>query len=107
MTEKPAQFLRETVQAIHELASRASSGGQWTLTAPGKGSAWVEIPGYEHAISAHGFVDEAEYMAAWDPPVALAVARLLDLIAGFTDVAPDSEIVARALTVAKTYRRQS
>jgi hypothetical protein len=110
-----AEYLRATAQMMRNMAGAASSGGRWSATLPGKGSAWVEVPGYEHAISAHGFPDEAEHIAAWDPAVARVVADWLDLAADYAVPDPHGEdepcvdcaLVRGAHAVAKAYRRDS
>lgn len=77
-------LLRRAAAKLRDIAYSCEPG-TWSLDEPGKGHAWINLPGYRHAWGMHGFVDECRYVALMHPPVALALAEVLEGWAGAAD----------------------
>ena len=72
-----AELLRRAAETLRNLAASCEQGA-WSAEIDDRGHAWINLPAYKHAFGVHGFPDEAKYIALMRPPVALAVADLLE-----------------------------
>lgn len=98
-----ADYLRETAALIREKATHPNlSAGPWFASPHGDvhddGSLWV-------CDTQSG--EAAEHIASWSPPVALAVAALLEQegqVCECGDCEPPRRVSAHALAVARAWR---
>ena len=109
--ETPAEVLRRAAKAIRERAEPVppspwrAEGRDVTATQDYRDDgSWDWDRGY--VVAACPRQDEAEHVASWSPPVALAVADLLDKIAWMGEMDPD--MLGRvgcdeAIAIARTY----
>ena len=99
-----AERLREAARLIRERAQAATPGPWHTINQYVWRDGADQCPG-ESPVVRDGVETEAdaEHIASWHPVVALAVADLLDALAGEPVLYEDNPVVRKALAVADAY----
>lgn len=90
-----AELLRRAAAELRARAGAVRPGDWTTIEGAATGSAWINVGMTAHAWGMHGYPAEANYVAMMHPPVALAIADVLDGTADEFEGVPSPELAGR------------